>query len=166
MRTLVEELAVTVTQEVRGYRRLLGLVFRERARIVRGQVDELIGETQRTRAVASALGRLQASRAGLLAQLGAEQGEERSAMTLDRASWLARGDSGETFRALVTELRRLVGRVAAANDVNRALLGRVLEIVQGSLDALRPLMDGPPTYSAGGRFHRSASPAAALNRTA
>jgi flagellar biosynthesis/type III secretory pathway chaperone len=166
MQMLLEELATVVCQEIDHYRQLLGLVRRERGRIVRGQLAGLIEVTRQKEALTSTLAQLERSRSSLLARLAPGLGEEAGAMTLGRAATLLHGERGETFRALVAEFRVVVGQLVAAHDVNRTLLDRSLALVQGSLEIFRPVVDGPPTYGAGGHFNGAAHPVAVLNQTA
>jgi flagellar biosynthesis/type III secretory pathway chaperone len=165
MQMLVEELATVVCQEIDHYRQLLGLVRRERGRIVRGQLAGLVEVTRQKEALTSTLTQLERSRSSLLARLAPELGHEAGAVTLGRAAALLHGECGETFRALVAEFRVVVGQLVAAHDVNRTLLDRSLALVQGSLEIFRPVVDGPPAYGAGGLFNGAAHPVAALNQT-
>jgi flagellar biosynthesis/type III secretory pathway chaperone len=166
MQTLLDELTNVVCQEIELYRRLLGLVRRERGRIVRGELAGLIEVTRQKEGLTSTLAALETSRTGILARIAAELGQEGAVMTLGRAAAMLQGECGETLRALVAEFRGVVGRLVAAHDVNRTLLDRSLALVQGSLEIFRPIVDGPPTYGAGGRFNGSAHPVAVLNQSA
>lgn len=166
MQRLLEELTSIVCQEIDHYRRLLGLLRRERGRIVRGQLEALVEVTRQKEMLTSTLTQLEASRTDLLGRLAADLGQEPAMMTLGRAAALLQGECGEALRALVAEFRIVVGQLVAAHDVNRTLLDRSLALVQSALEIFRPVVDGPPTYGAGGRFNGPAHPAGVLNQTA
>jgi flagellar biosynthesis/type III secretory pathway chaperone len=166
MQTLLAELMAIVRQEIDQYRQLLALLRRERSRIVRGELAGLIEVVRRKEAITKDLATLEASRLSVLARLGPEVGAEESALSLSRLAALSPGEAGDTLRALLTEFRGVVGLLVAANDVNRTLLGRSLEFVQGSLEIFRTVATGPQTYGSGGRFHEAAHPLVALNQTA
>ncbi len=166
MQMLLEELTTVVCQEIDHYRRLLGLVRRERGRIVRGQLAGLIEVTRQKEALASTLTQLERSRSSLLARLASALDQEPGAITLGRAAALLQGEYGETLHALVTEFRGVIGQLVAAHDVNRTLLDRSMALVQGSLEIFHPVVDRPPTYGAGGRFNGAAHSVAVLNQTA
>ncbi len=166
MQTLLEELTTVVCQEIDHYRRLLGLVRRERGRIVRGHLAGLIEVTRQKETLTSTLAQLERSRSSLLARLAVELGHDAGTLSLGCAATVLQGECGEAFRALVTEFRAVIGQLVAAHDVNRTLLDRSMALVQGSLEIFRPVVDGPPTYGAGGRFTGTAHPVAVLNQTA
>lgn len=166
MHTQLADLQTILRREIDQYRQLLALVRQERARIVRRELAALAESVQRKEAVTRELAQIEASRTALLARLAAEFREEGSAMTLARAAALAPGDAGAALRALLAEFREVVGLLMAANDVNRTLLDRSLEVVQGSLQLFHTVTAAPPTYGAGGRFQETAHPLAVVNQTA
>jgi len=166
MQTLLAELMAIVRQEIDQYRKLLTLLRRERGRIVRGELAGLVEVVRKKEAITKGLATLAESRLSLLGRIGAEVGDTESAITLSRLAALIPGETGDTLRALLTEFRGVVGLLVAASDVNRTLLDRSLEFVQGSLEIFRTVATGPQTYGSGGRFHEAAHPLAALNQTA
>lgn len=166
MHMLLEELTTIVGQEIDLYRRLLGLVRRERGRIVRGQLAGLMEVTRQKEALTSTLAQVEQLRSSVLARLASDLGQESGSMTLGRAATLLHGEGGDTLRALVEEFRVVVSRLVAAHDVNRTLLDCSMALVQGSLEMFRPVVNGLPTYGAGGRFNGAAHPVAVLNQTA
>jgi flagellar biosynthesis/type III secretory pathway chaperone len=166
MHTFLAELIAVVHGEIDLYRQLFVLIRRERGRIVRGELAGLIELVRRKESIATELAEVEASRTRLLACIAAEYGKDSSTMTLSWIAAAAPGEHGDTLRALLVEFRGVVGQLVAANDVNRTLLGRSLEFVQGSLDIFRSVVGGPPTYSAGGRFNGATHPVAVLNETA
>jgi hypothetical protein len=92
-------------------------------------------------------------------------GHAGAPLTLAGAAAAAPGESGESLRHIVVEFRGVVGLLMAANEVNRTLLDRSLDFVQGSLDLFRTVASAP-AYTAGGRLGDAACSAAALNQTA
>jgi flagellar biosynthesis/type III secretory pathway chaperone len=166
MQTLVEELTTIVCQEIDHYRRLLGLVRRERGLIVRGQLVGLIEMTRQKEALTSTLAQIERSRSSLLARLAPALDHEAGTITLGQAAALLHGEYGEALRVLVTEFRSVIGQCVAAHDVNRTLLDRSMALVQGALEIFCPVVDGPPSYGTGGRFNGAARAVAVLNHTA
>jgi flagellar biosynthesis/type III secretory pathway chaperone len=166
MKSLLVELTVVLRKEIDQYRRLLTLVREERGRVVRSELAGLLEVVQEKEAITQVLTQLEASRSSLADRLAAALGEGGSSLTLTRVAELSPGEIGRTLRTLRVEFCGVVDLLRAANDVNRTLLDRSLEFVQGSLELLRAVMAGTPTYGARGRFSETASPLAVVNRTA
>lgn len=166
MDELFAELVTLVRQEIEHYRRLLALVRRERGQIVRGDLAGLTKVVRKKEALARELDRLGKSRVSLLDRLAEELGEPAATLTLARVARLAPGEAGETLSATLTEFRGVIGRLIAANDVNRTLLDRSLEFVQGSLALFRTVITTNPTYGASGRLEPSNPALVALNQSA
>ncbi len=162
MMTLLVDLLAILGEEVELYRRMLTLVRRERARITKGELAGLVELVQQKEALSREMESVHLSRTSLLNRLAAALGDEGSALTLARVVQIAPGDMQASFSGLVQEFRSVVGLLIAANDVNRSLLDRSLECVQGSLDLFRSV--GGATYGAGGRV--AAQPIAVLSHTA
>jgi len=166
MSPLFLDLAVVLRQEIEYYRRLLALVQRERGRIVKGELRGLHDVVGKKEAIAKDLAALESTRASLVARLAGALGTSEEELTLARIARLAPGEAGETLQALLVEFRSVVGRLVAANDVNRTLLDRSLEFVHGSLSFFRTVACANPTYGKGGRVDESGSALAVLNRMA
>jgi len=166
MKSLLVELTVVLRKEVDQYRRLLALVREERGRVVRSELAGLLEVVQEKEAITRGLAQLEAFRSSLVDQLAVELGEGGLPLTLTRVTDLSSGEIGRTLRALRVEFCEVVDLLRAANDVNRTLLDRSLEFVQGSLELLRAVMAGTPTYGARGRLSETAGPLAVVNRTA
>ncbi|MFB3816360.1 MAG: flagellar protein FlgN [Candidatus Methylomirabilales bacterium] len=164
MHALFADLLALLQLEVEHYRKLLLLLRRERGRIVRGELADLVDVVRRKEAVTRDLSALQVRRAAILSQLARQGGTPGGEVSLDQAVALAPRQSAEPLRSLVTEFRNIIGRLVAANEVNRTLLGRSLDLVNGSLDTFRTLAGSGSTYGAEGRLQPV--PAQAVNRTA
>ncbi len=161
MVTLLADLVILLRKEIDLYRKMLTLVRRERSRVVKGELAGLVELVQQKEAVSRELQAVHVSRCSVVNRLAAAFGDE-SALTLSRVAQLAPPDTGETLTGLVQEFRSLVGLLVAANDVNRVLLARSLECIQGSLDLFRSVSK-VPTYNADGRL--AAAPVPALSQT-
>ena len=160
--TLLTDLVTMLRQEVELYRRMLTLVRRERGRIVKGELAGLVEIVQQKEFLSRDLERVHVSRSSVLNRLAAALEGEGATLTLARAAQIAPGETGEILSGLLQEFRSLVGLLVAANDINRTLLDRSLECIQGSLDLFHSV-SGAPTYGAGGRL--AASPVAVLSQT-
>ena len=166
MHALLADLEALLRLEMEQYRRLLSLVRLERGHIVKGELAGLGEVVRKKEAVARKLHEMEVSRAALLDRLAEELHEPPTALSLARVAQLAPGEAGETLSGLLSEFRILVSRLVAANDVNRDLLERSLEFVQGSLALFRTVIAPNPTYGANGRLETAGTALAALNQTA
>ncbi len=167
MQSLFAELAAILRQEIDLYRQLLALVRRERGRIIKGELAGLSELVRRKEALARELAPLEESRVSLLERLASELGEPAGALTLLRVAERASGEAGEALRGLLGEFRGIIGRLVAAHEVNRNLLDRSLEFVQGSLDLFRTVVTTPAsTYGASGRLGTSEPALVAVNQIA
>jgi len=155
--SLLADLVTMLRLEIELYRKMLTLVRRERGRIVNGELAGLVELVQQKEAVSQELQAVHVSRCSVLNRLAAALGDEGSALTLARVAQIAPGETGEALSALVQDFRGIVGLLVAANDVNRTLLARSLECIQGSLDLFRSVA-GSPTYGAAGRLAVAAVP--------
>ena len=164
MNPLFMDLAVVLRQEIEHYRRLLALVQRERSRIVKGELRGLNEVIAKKETLAKDLVDLESTRTSLVARLAGELGEAVEDLTLARVAKLAPGRAGETLQTLLGEFRTVVGRLVAANDVNRTLLDRSLEFVHGSLSLFRTVPCAGPTYGKGGRLDEAGPALAVLNQ--
>ena len=165
MQEQLTELVTVLRQEIEQYRRLLAVVRRERGRIVRGELAGVVEAVRKKEAITQELANLEAARAALLDRLREELGDPGSPFTLAQAAALAPAKHGQTLREIVIEFRGVVGLLMAANEVNRTLLDRSLDFVQGSLELFRTVATAP-AYTSGGRFGEAARSATALNQTA
>ncbi len=163
---LFADLVAILRQEIAHYRHLLALVRRERGRIIKGELAGLSDVVRRKEAVTRELAQLEVSRVSVLDRLASELGEPVSGLTLARVARQAPGEAGESLTALIDEFRGVIGRLVAANDVNRKLLDRSLEFVQGSLALFRTVVTANPTYGASGRLEGSNPALVAINQTA
>ncbi len=163
---LFADLVAILRQEIAHYRHLLVQVRRERGRIIKGELAGLSDVVRRKEAITQELAQLEASRSSLLDRLARELGKPVSSLTLARVAQEAPGEAGEALTALVDEFRGVIGRLVAANDVNRKLLDRSLEFVQGSLALFRTVVTANPTYGASGRLEGSNPTLVAINQTA
>lgn len=166
MHALFQDLATQLRQEIAQYRQLHVLIRRERGRIIKGDLAGLADIGRKKEAVAQRLGELVASRTSLLERMAADLGEPVGGLTLARLSRLAPGRAGEALSALLDEFRGVIGRLVAANEVNRSLLERSLEFVQGSLALFHTVASAGPTYGANGRIETSGPALVGLNQTA
>jgi flagellar biosynthesis/type III secretory pathway chaperone len=165
MQTLLAELVSILRQEIDQYRGLHLEVRRERGRIVRGELAGLVEVVRKKQAITRELAQLEAFRSSLLDRLAEAFGVDPANITLARVATLAPGEIGETLHTLLIEFRGVIGLLMAASDVNRTLLDRSLEFVQGSLEIFRTVATGPQMYGSGGRFQEAAHSLAALNQT-
>jgi flagellar biosynthesis/type III secretory pathway chaperone len=166
MHGLTAELIGLLREEIEQYRRLFSLVRRERGRIVKGELLGIHEMVQKKEAVTRELTRLAVCRRSVLDQLADTLGESREELTLARLVKLSPGETGELLRGLLDEFRLVVGRLVAANDVNRTLLNHSLEMVEGSLALFRTLATPNPTYGSGGRVDEAVPLVSALNQRA
>jgi flagellar biosynthesis/type III secretory pathway chaperone len=166
MDSLFADLVALLRQEIEQYRHLLALTRRERGCIVRGELMQLAKVVRKKEVVSEGLGQLAGGRTSLLERMAEALGEPAGELTLARVAQMAPGHTGETLAALLAEFRGLVGRLVAANEVNRTLLERSLDFVKGSLDLFRTVASAAPTYGANGRIESSTPVLAGLNQTA
>jgi len=166
MHTLTAELIGLLREEIEQYRRLFALVRRERGRIVKGELLGIHEMAEKKEAVTRELTRLATCRRVVLDQLADRLGESREGLTLARLAKLNPDEAGGILRGLLDEFRLVVGRLVAANDVNRSLLNRSLEMVEGSLALFRTLVTPNPTYGAAGRLDEAPPLVSALNQRA
>ena len=165
MSELFAELVALLRQEIERYRHLLVLVRRERGQIVKGELAGLADVVRKKEALARELDALAQSRDCLLGRVAAELGEPANTLTLARVALLAPAEAGIPLAALLNEFRAVVGRLIAANDVNRTLLDRSLEFVRGSLELFHTVITTNPTYDASGRIEIGESALLAVNQT-
>jgi len=163
---LLAELAAVLGREIDLYRQLLTLIRRERGRIIKGELARLTEVVRKKEALARELTQLEVSRMSLLDRLAWELGEPAGTLTLLRVAERAAGETGDGFRELLREFRGLIGRLVAANEVNRNLLDRSLEFVQGSLALFRTVATTAPTYGATGRLGTTDPALVAVNQIA
>jgi flagellar biosynthesis/type III secretory pathway chaperone len=166
MHSLFTELTALLRQEIEHYRRLLELVRRERNRIVQGNLSSLVELTQKKQAITTELAQLERSRQSLLDRLARELGEPAHTLTLAHVARRAPPEFAEVLNTLLSDFRGVIGRLVAGNDVNRSLLDRSLELVQGSLALFRTVMAANSTYDASGRTEPSEHALVALNQMA
>ncbi len=166
MHALFVDLTALLRQEIDQYRRMLVLVRRERRRIVKGELAGLLELVRMKEALGEELASTERSRTCLLDRLAEAQREERAALSLARVADLAPAEMRDTLRALLAEFRGVVGRLMAANDVNRTLLDRSLEFVQRSLSLFRAVATVGPTYGMSGALEAPGQALVAINRLA
>ena len=166
MHPLFTDMVTCLRQEIELYRHLLALVKRERGYIVSGELKRLADVVRKKEAVSETLGQLASGRMSLLEKLAEELGEPLEKLTLARVAQMAPGRTKETLSGLLNEFRGLVGRLVAANEINRTLLERSLEFVQGSLNLFRTVSSAGPIYGANGQIETSTQVLAGLNQTA
>lgn len=166
METLYQDLAGLLRQEIEQYRRLHALTGRERGRIVKGELGGLSKIVREKEAVVQRLGHLEESRKSLLERMAGELGEPLADLTLNRVARLAPGRIGQALAALLDEFRAVIGRLVAADEVNRTLLERSLGCVQGSLALFHSVAGAGGTYGAGGRIEVGSPALVELNQTA
>jgi flagellar biosynthesis/type III secretory pathway chaperone len=166
MDRLFSDLVAILRQEITHYRSLLGLVRRERARIVKGELTALAGIVREKEVLTRELAQLEKSRASVLDRLASEMGEPTDILPLAHIARIAPSELGETLTALLEEFRGVIGRLVTASDVNRNLLDGCLEVVQGSLDLFRTVASANATYGASGQLNAPHPTLIALNQTA
>ena len=149
MDPLLLELATVLHHEIDRYRHLHTLLRKERGRIVKGDWAALTEMVHAKETVAEELRQLAASRGTLLERIAVRLGEPVAGLTLAR---------------LLDEYRGVVGRLVAANEVNRLLVDRSIEFVQGSLSLFRTVTSQTATYGADGRVEPRAPLLAGVNQ--
>jgi flagellar biosynthesis/type III secretory pathway chaperone len=165
MHALFTDFLTLIHQEVEQYRQLLGLLRSERKLIVSGDLRRLSDIVRKKEAVSQRLRQLAEGRTMFLQKFAELLGEPGEELTLSRVAHLAPQETGVALQSLLDEFRALVGRLVAANDVNRTLLQRSLEFVHGSLDLFRSVAGAGPTYGANGRIGTSTPVLAGINQT-
>jgi flagellar biosynthesis/type III secretory pathway chaperone len=166
MHALIDDLTGVLRKEIEQYRQLLVLIRRERGRIVRGELTTLADVVRKKEVLTRDLEQLEASRRTLLDQVATALGVEGEELTLARLAGMVPEESGSTLRSLLAEFRGVVGLLVAANDLNRTLLDRSLDLVQGSLALFKTVVSRSPVYGSAGRLEDTGRPLAVLNQTA
>jgi len=164
MDPLLLELATVLHHEIDRYRQLHTLLRKERGRIVKGEWAALTEMVHAKETVAEELAQLAASRGALLERVAARLGEPVAGLTLARAVQIAPADAQPTLARLLAEFRGVVGRLVAANEVNRILVDRSIEFVQGSLSLFRTVTSQTATYGADARLESKAPALAGVNQ--
>lgn len=165
MASLFSDLAAVLRQEMEHYRRLLALAQGERGRIVKGELRGLTQVIEKKEGITRQLAELESLRTALMTRLAGEMGEPPEALTLARLGAAAGGGDGKVLQALLLEFRALVGRLVAAQEVNRTLLDRSLEWVHGSLALFRPVAADHQTYGKAGQLQGAEPALPLLNHT-
>jgi flagellar biosynthesis/type III secretory pathway chaperone len=165
MKEMIGELIVLITQEIEQYGQLLVLARQERGLIVRGDLNHLAEVVRKKERLAGELAKLGEARARALTRVVQGHGDSTGATSLAQAAELVPGEAGERLQDLLVQFRQVVGRLVAANALNRELLAKSLNVVTGSLELFKTVLTPRTTYGAEGRLE--AGPAlAALNQTA
>jgi flagellar biosynthesis/type III secretory pathway chaperone len=165
MDSLLLELATVLQREIDQYRRLHTLLRRERGRIVKGEWGTLTEMVQAKETVVEELAQLASSRRALLERVAVRVDEPAAGLTLARLVQVAPADARPAFSRLLEEFRGVVGRLVAANEVNRMLVDRSIEFVQGSLSLFRTIVSQSSTYGADGRLEAAAPALRGVNQT-
>jgi len=165
MDSLFLDLATVLQREIDQYRRLHTLLRRERGRIVKGEWGTLTEMVQDKETVVEELAQLASTRRALLERVAVRVDEPVAGLTLARLLQLAPPDARPVFSRLLEEFRGVVGRLVAANEVNRMLVDRSIEFVQGSLSLFRTIVTQSTTYGADGRMETAVPALRGVNQT-
>jgi flagellar biosynthesis/type III secretory pathway chaperone len=165
MDSLFLDLAAVLQREIDQYRRLHTLLRRERGRIVKGEWRTLTEMVQAKETVVEELAQLASTRRALLERVAVRLDEPVAGLTLARLAQAAPADARSVFSRLLEEFRAVVGRLVAANDVNRMLVDRSIEFVQGSLSLFRTIVSQTNTYGADGRLEAAVPALRGVNQT-
>jgi len=165
MDSLFLDLATILQREIDQYRRLHTLLRRERGRIVKGEWGTLTEMVQTKETVVEELAQLASSRRALLERVAVRLDEPVAGLTLAHLAQVVPADARPVFSKLLEEFRGVVGRLVAANDVNRMLVDRSIEFVQGSLSLFRTIVSQTTTYGADGRLEATALALRGVNQT-
>ena len=165
MDSLFLDLATVLQREIDQYRRLHTLLRRERGRIVKGEWGTLTEMVQAKETVVEELAQLASSRRALLERVAVRLDEPVAGLTLARLVQVAPEDARPVLARLLEEFRGVVGRLVAANEVNRMLVDRSIEFVQGSLSLFRTIVSQATTYGSDGRLEAAVPALRGVNQT-
>jgi flagellar biosynthesis/type III secretory pathway chaperone len=165
MDSIFLDLATVLQREIDQYRHLHTLLRRERGRIVKGEWGTLTEMVQAKETVVEELAQLASTRRALLERVAVRVDEPVAGLTLARLVQVAPADARPVFSRLLEEFRGVVGRLVSANEVNRTLVDRSIEFVQGSLSLFRTVISQTATYGADGRLEVATPALRGVNQT-
>jgi flagellar biosynthesis/type III secretory pathway chaperone len=160
---MTRELEAALAAEAALYERLLALCEEKRGALVGLKTGDMDGIAAREEALLAAVsaadGARQRAAAGAAERLALAPGSPLREIA--RAAALRDSAAGRALAALRDRLTELLGRVARANDLNRALAEQSLDHVHGFLRALAGA-EPPPAYTRRGGEPRRGAAAASM----
>ncbi len=140
-----EKLASVFVEILKLYQELLGLCHQKREVLVQSNMKELEKIVRQEEMLVLQVGKFEAISKGVIKELSVIYGLTGMKPTLSQIIQLADPDMQLTFQNTGQELRSVILKIAAVNEVNKKLVEQGLLIVNYSLNLLAQSAVGP-TY--------------------
>lgn len=147
MASLMEELIITLENEVEEYKRLLDLSLRKTPVIVEGDLDKLSAITNEEQLALTSLAHVDKKREECMKDIANVVNKDVNTIKLtDLITMLAqRPQEQNRLAAVYDRLSEVVAQVKRSNEQNKMLIESSLEMVQFDLNVIQAMKAAPET---------------------
>ncbi len=145
-----DKLVAILDQMVELYQAILDISRRKRELLIAVKPQELEALTKQEEALILQVGKLEAARAKLAAQLAAAGGVSADGLTLAALQQLAGPDIADRIGKIAADFERILAELAPVNKLNAELIQRALGFINYNINILTRSTTGP-TYAPQGK---------------